>query len=184
MRKNLSEIKEFFNNSFESLLKDNYKDKILEIKRVTKVVKGGKKFKFRALVVSGDCKEKVGLGIGRAEDINIAIEKAILNARKNILFISLTPNKSIPFLINFSNGSCKIMLKPGAQGIGIRAGSSIRTILELSGIKNIIAKRFGSNSLLNNAKTTIMALNLLNKKIELSKKQCYRKKLFYNKYFN
>lgn len=184
IRKNLLEIKQFFSNSFEYLLKDSYKDKILEVKRVTKVVKGGKKFKFRALVVTGDSKEKIGLGIGRAEDINIAIEKAILNARKNILFLSLTPNKSIPFLINYSNGSCNIMLKPGPLGIGIRAGSSIRTILELSGIKNIIAKRFGSNSLLNNAKTTMMALELLNKKIELGKKQCYRKNLFYNKYFN
>lgn len=184
IKKILLKRSEIFNNSFDSLLKDNYKDKILEIKRVTKVVKGGKKFKFRVLVISGDSKEKVGLGIGRAEDTNVAIEKAILNARKNIIFISLTPNKSIPFLINFSYGSCKIMLKPGPLGIGIKAGSSIRTILELSGIKNIITKRFGSDSLLNNAKATIMALNLLNRKIDLGKKQCYRKKLFFNKYFN
>lgn len=67
IRKNLLEIKQFFSNSFEYLLKDNYTDKILEVKRVTKVVKGGKKFKFRALVVTGDSKEKIGLGIGRAD---------------------------------------------------------------------------------------------------------------------
>ncbi len=184
IKQNLLKENEIFNTSFEKFLKDDYKDKIVEIKRVTKVVKGGKKFKFRVVVISGNSKEKVGLGVGRAEDTNVAIEKAILNARKNVIFIPLTSQKSIPYLLNFSYGACKIMLKPASLGIGIKAGTSIRTILELSGIKNIVAKRFGSKNLLNNAKATILALNLLNKKINLGAHQCIRKKIFLNKYFN
>lgn len=175
--KNLINKDIIVNNSFEFFLKDNYTDKIIEIKRVTKVVKGGKKFKFRVIVICGDYNEKVGLGIGKSEDTNIAIEKAILNARKNIIFVPLTLQKSIPFFLKFSSNSCKIILKPALSGIGLKAGSSIRTVLELSGIKNIIAKRFGSNNLLNNAKTTIMALKFLHKKINIKKK-------IFNKYCN
>jgi len=163
------------------LSKIKYEEKIIQVKRVTKVVKGGKKMTFRAVVIIGDTKRKVGVGIGRAEDVNLAIDKAILNAKKNLVSIPLTFVYSVPHVVEVSYGSSKIMLRPAALGTGVIAGSSIRTVLELGGIKNILAKQFGSNSLLNNAKATILALNKLNEKIELGRAQSIRKQIFYNK---
>ena len=164
---------EILNYSFDNFLREEYTDKILEIRRVTKVVKGGKKFSFRAVVATGDLKEKIGVGIGRSEDTNVAIEKGIINARKNIIFVPITEQKSISSFVNINSGSSHIMLKPAKLGTGIKAGSSIRSILELSGIKNIVAKRFGSNNLLNNAKLTLSALKSL-----AIKKNLYKKKVF------
>jgi small subunit ribosomal protein S5 len=158
-----------------------YEEKIIQIKRVTKVVKGGKKMTFRAVVVIGDNKQKVGVGIGRAEDVTLAINKAILNAKKNLVLIPLTFLFSIPHVIQISYGACRIMLRPAAIGTGVIAGGAVRTVLELGGIKNILAKQFGSSNLLNNAKATILALNKLNEKIDLGKVQLIRKQIFYNK---
>ena len=163
------------------LSKIKYEEKIIQVKRVTKVVKGGKKMTFRAVVIIGDTKRKVGVGIGRAEDVNLAIDKAILNAKKNLVSIPLTFVLSVPHVVQVSYGSSKVMLRPAALGTGVIAGGSIRTVLELGGVKNILAKQFGSNSLLNNAKATIIALNTLNEKIELGKSHSIRKQIFYNK---
>ena len=163
------------------LSKIKYEEKIVQIKRVTKVVKGGKKMTFRAVVIIGDNKHKVGVGIGRAEDVVLAIEKAILNGKKNLIDVPLTTKASVPHVIKASFGACKIMLRPAAQGTGVIAGGSIRTVLELAGIKNIVAKQIGSNNILNNAKTTILALTALNNKIELGQYQSIRKNNFYEK---
>jgi small subunit ribosomal protein S5 len=163
------------------LSKIKYEEKVVQVKRVTKVVKGGKKLTFRAVVVLGDKKRKVGVGIGRAEDVNLAINKAILNGKKNLITVPLTIISSIPHVINLSYGASKIMLRPASLGTGVIAGGSIRTVLELAGINNILAKQFGSNNLLNNAKMTLLALKELNEKIELGKSQSLRKKLFYDK---
>jgi len=163
------------------LSKIKYEEKIVQVKRVTKVVKGGKKMTFRAVVIIGDNKRKVGVGIGRAEDVNLAIDKAILNAKKNLVYIPLTFVLSVPHVVEVSYGACKVMLRPAALGTGVIAGGSVRTVLELGGVKNILAKQFGSNSLLNNAKATILALNKLNEKIELGKAQSIRKQIFYTK---
>lgn len=163
------------------LSKIKYDEKIVQIKRVTKVVKGGKKMTFRAIVIIGDNKRKVGVGIGRAEDVNLAIDKAVLNGKKNLITVPMTLKYSIPHVSNAAYGACKIMLRPASQGTGVIAGGSVRTVLELAGIKNILAKQFGSNNILNNAKATILALNSINEKIELGKYQCLRKRLFYEK---
>jgi len=157
------------------------KKKIVQITRVTKVVKGGKKLTFRAVVIIGDNKRKVGVGIGRAEDVNLAIEKAILNGKKNLINVPLTVNLSIPHVMKSGFGACKIMLRPASQGTGVIAGGSVRTVLELAGIKNILAKQFGSSNMLNNAKATILALTNLNEKIELGKSQSSHRQLFYDK---
>lgn len=162
------------------LSKIKYEEKIIQVKRVTKVVKGGKKMTFRVVVIIGDNKRKVGVGIGRAEDVNLAIDKAILNGKKNLITIALTKVFSIPHVMEVSYGACQLMLRPAALGTGVIAGGSIRTVLELGGIKNIVAKQFGSKSLLNNAKATILALIKLNEKIELGKSQSIRKQIFYN----
>jgi small subunit ribosomal protein S5 len=158
-----------------------YQEKVVQVKRVTKVVKGGKKLTFRAVVIIGDNKRKVGVGIGRAEDVNLAIDKAILNGKKNLITVPLTTSFSVPHVIEASYGASKIMLRPASLGTGVIAGGSVRTVLELAGINNILVKQFGSNNILNNAKLTILALTQLNEKIELGKFQCLRKKRFYDK---
>lgn len=163
------------------LSKIKYEEKIIQIKRVTKVVKGGKKLTFRAVVIIGDNKRKVGVGVGRADDINMAIDKAILHGKKNLINVPLTLKYSVPHVVKASFGACNIMLRPASQGTGVIAGGSIRTVLELAGIRNIFAKQFGSSNILNNAKTTILALNLLNEKVELGKYQSSRKEVFYDK---
>jgi small subunit ribosomal protein S5 len=163
------------------LSKIKYEEKIVQIKRVTKVVKGGKKMTFRAIVIIGDNKRKVGVGVGRADDVNLAIDKAVLNGKKNLINVPLTIKDSVPHVIHSSYGACSIMLRPASLGTGVIAGGSVRTVLELAGIKNILAKQFGSNNILNNAKATIVALTALNEKIELGKYQCTRKQIFYEK---
>jgi small subunit ribosomal protein S5 len=163
------------------LSKKKYEEKIVQIKRVTKVVKGGKKMTFRAVVIIGDTKRKVGVGIGRADDVNLAIDKAVLNGKKNLINVPLTLKYSLPHVVNASYGACKIMLRPAALGTGVIAGGSVRTVLELAGIKNILAKQFGSSNILNNAKATILALTNLNEKIELGKYQSSHKRIFYDK---
>ena len=163
------------------LSKIKYEEKIVQIKRVTKVVTGGKKMTFRAIVIIGDNKRKVGVGIGRADDVNLAIDKAILNGKKNLITIPLTLKSSVPHVIRASYGACSIMLRPAAQGTGVIAGGSVKTVLELAGIKNILAKQFGSSNILNNAKATILALIYLNEKIELGKSQSIGRKNFYEK---
>jgi len=163
------------------LSKIKYEEKIVQIKRVTKVVKGGKKMTFRAVVIIGDNKRKVGVGIGRAEDVNLAIDKAVLNGKKNLINIPLTLKFSIPHVVNADYGACSLMLRPASLGTGVIAGGSIRTVLELGGIKNILAKQFGASNILNNAKATILALTSLNEKVELGMYQSTRKQLFYDK---
>lgn len=163
------------------LSKIKYEEKVIQVKRVTKVVKGGKKMTFRAVVIIGDNKSKVGVGVGRADDVNMAIDKAILSGKKNLINVPLTLKDSVPHVIKASYGACQIMLRPASQGTGVIAGGSIRTVLELAGIKNILAKQFGSSNILNNAKTTILALTLLNEKVELGKYQSLRKQVFYAK---
>lgn len=161
--------------------KAKYEEKIVQIKRVTKVVKGGKKMTFRAIVIIGDNLRKVGVGVGRADDVNLAIDKAVLHGKKNLISVPLTYNSSIPHVIESSFGACKIMIRPAAEGSGIIAGGSIKTVLELAGFKNLLAKQFGSKNILNNAKATIIALNKLNDKVELGRFQSLRMRTFYNK---
>lgn len=163
------------------LSKITFEEKIVQVKRVTKVVKGGKKLTFRAVVIIGDTKRKVGVGIGRADDVNLAIEKAIINGKKNIINVPLTLNYSIPHVVKANYGACSIMLRPSSTGTGVIAGGSVRTVLELAGFQNILAKQFGSSNILNNAKATILALNFLNEKVELGKYQSMRKQVFYEK---
>ena len=163
------------------LSKIQYEEKIVQVKRVTKVTTGGKKMTFRAIVIIGDNKQKVGVGIGRAEDVNLAIDKAILNGKKNLITVPLTLKESVPHVMNASYGACKIMLRPATLGTGVIAGGSVKTVLELGGVKNVLAKQFGSNNILNNAKATILALIALSEKVELGKTQSSRKRNFYDK---
>jgi small subunit ribosomal protein S5 len=139
-------------------LKNVLLNRVVSIERVTKVGKGGKKKSFRAVVVVGDEEGKVGVGVGKAVDVISAIRKGERNGIKNLISIPLTRSNSIPHPTNGKFGAAKIILVPSASGSGVIAGSSIRTVLELAGIKNILSKQLGSNNLLNNAKATIKGL--------------------------
>jgi small subunit ribosomal protein S5 len=136
-------------------------ERVVSIERVTKVVKGGKKMSFRAIVVIGNEQGKVGVGVGKATDVLTAVRKGVTDGKKNLITVPLTSSNSIPHQINGRFGAAKLILRPSAPGSGVIAGSSIRTVLELAGVKNILAKQLGSNNLLNNARATINGLSNL-----------------------
>lgn len=139
----------------------NWEEKVVQLRRVTKVVKGGKKLSFRAILVVGNEKGKIGVGIGKASDVIGAVKKGVADAKKHIINIPLTKDNSIPHPIHGRSGAAKIMLKPSATGSGVIAGGSTRIVLELAGIKNILAKQLGSKNALNNARAALNALSNL-----------------------
>lgn len=141
--------------------KSEWSERVVSIQRVTKVVKGGKKMSFRAVIVVGNEQGKVGVGVGKAGDVITAVRKGVNDGKKNIISIPLTSSNSIPHPTNGRFGAAKLILRPSAPGSGVIAGSSIRTVLELAGIKNILSKQLGSNNLLNNARATINGLSAL-----------------------
>jgi small subunit ribosomal protein S5 len=149
---------------------EKFIERLIKISRVTKVTKGGKKLSFRAVVVIGNENGKVGVGVGKAEDVVNAFKKAKTNARKNLIQIPLTKSLTIPHPIIGDVSACKIILKPGVEGSGVMAGGAVRTVLEVAGIKNIIAKQLGSDNLLNNARATIVALESLITKLEVERR--------------
>ena len=140
------------------LSKLKYNERIVQVKRVTKVVKGGKKMTFRAVVIIGDTRQKVGVGVGRADDVNLAIDKAILNAKKNLIVLPLTTNSSIPHVVQVKYGSCSVMLRPAAEGTGVIAGGAVRAVLESVGIQDVLSKSQGSSNPHNVVKATFNAL--------------------------
>jgi len=141
--------------------KSEWSERVVAIQRVTKVVKGGKKMSFRAVIVVGNEQGKVGVGVGKAGDVITAVRKGVTDGKKNIISIPLTSSNSIPHPTNGRFGAAKLVLRPSAPGPGVIAGSSIRTVLELAGIKNILSKQLGSKNLLNNARATINGLSSL-----------------------
>lgn len=141
--------------------KPEWLERVVSIQRVTKVVKGGKKMSFRAVVVIGNEQGKVGVGVGKASDVITAVRKAVTDGKKNVISVPLTSADSIPHPVDARFGAAKLVLRPSAPGSGVIAGSSIRTVLELAGIKNILSKQLGSNNLLNNARATINGLAAL-----------------------
>jgi small subunit ribosomal protein S5 len=143
-----------------------FSEKVVQIKRVTKVVKGGKKMSFRALVVVGDKAGRVGLGIGKANVVPNAVQKATFSAKKNLVIIPLS-GSTIPFEAIGDFGSSKVFLRPAKIGRGVIAGGSVRIVLESAGIKDIVAKTHGSTNAINSAKAAINALLLIKRKKDL-----------------
>merc|ERR1711871_783684 len=130
---------------------------------------GGKKMSFRAIVVVGN--EKGQVGVGKAGDVIGAVRKGVSDGKKNLVRVPLTPNNSIPTLSNGRDGAASVLIRPAAPGTGVIAGGSIRTVLELAGIKNVLAKRLGSKTPLNNARAAMVALDSLRTHKETAKER-------------
>jgi small subunit ribosomal protein S5 len=153
---NVRNIKNNENNDFK---KKEFVDCVVEIKRVTKVTKGGKTFKFSAFVVSGDGNGKIGMGKGVGKDISVAVAKATLRARK-FLFAVAKKDTTIPFKVYGKHGASNVMLEPAYKGSGLIAGGSMRFVLKAAGIEDIVAKSIGtSRSGANLVKATLNALS-------------------------
>jgi small subunit ribosomal protein S5 len=137
-----------------------WEEKIIQVRRVTKVVKGGKKLSFRAVVVVGNHKGQVGIGVGKAAEVIGAIQKGVVDAKKSLVNVPLV-GSTVPHKIIGTQGSSRIMLIPAAKGTGIIAGGAARSILELSGVGDVMSKALGSRSPLNVARATIDGLKRL-----------------------
>lgn len=149
----------------------NLQERVIQIRRVSKVVKGGKKLSFRAVVVVGNEKGQVGVGVGKASDVIGAVRKGVADGRKQLIEISLTKTNSITHVSKGIAGGAKVMIRPAAPGTGVIAGGAVRTVLELAGVKNILAKQLGSDNPLNNARATIDALEQIRSFSEVSQER-------------
>ena len=140
--------------------KSDLEEKVICINRVTKVVKGGRQFRFAATVVVGNRKGKVGIGLGKAKEMPDAVKKATQQASKNLINVELIDNRTISHEIIVKEGAVRVMLKPAKEGTGVKAGGPVRDILELAGVKDVLSKSLGSSTKVNMARATLNALKL------------------------
>lgn len=141
----------------ESIKTDGYQEKLVSVTRTAKVVKGGRVFGFAVLVVVGDGKGKIGYGRGKAREVPIAIQKAMDQAKKNMIYVPLA-GKTIHHEITWNYGASKVFMKPAREGTGIIAGGAMRAVLEVLGVHNILAKSIGSTNPSNIVRATVGAL--------------------------
>lgn len=154
-----------FNMAYDKHIEEvkEFEEVVINIDRVSRVVKGGRRFRFKALVVIGDGKKRVGIGVSKGADVQAAIAKATAVAKKSIVEIPIY-NNSIPHEITAKLGGAKVLMMPAAPGTGIIAGGTIRSILNVTGIKNVLSKSLGSSNKVNTAYATIEALTTLRAK--------------------
>jgi len=137
---------------------NEFEQKLLEVNRVTRVVAGGRRFSFQAIVVVGDRQGQVGVGVAKGADVSSAVEKAGKAAKKNLIKVPIVKG-TIPYEVEAKYGAARVLLKPGLRGKGLVAGGPVRVVCELAGIEDITAKILGrTNNKLNNARATIKAL--------------------------
>ncbi len=136
---------------------DEFSNRLIAVNRVTKVVKGGRNMRFSALVVVGDGKGQVGLGMGKAAEVPIAIEKAIAQAKRNLVSVPMV-GTTIPHIVHGTFGRGNVLMMPAPDGTGVIAGGPVRAVLEVAGIKNIRTKSHGTNNPINCAKAALQGL--------------------------
>lgn len=145
---------------FSEPRKKEYNETVISVNRVTKVTKGGRRLRFAATVAVGDGKGKIGLGTGKANEVQDAIKKAVQDATNNIIRLTLVEDRTVSHDAIGTSGAAKVLLKPAKAGTGIIAGGSVRAILELAGVKDISSKSLGSNTKINTARATMDALQM------------------------
>jgi len=157
-----------------------FDERILQISRVSRVAKGGRRIRFRALIVIGDKKGRVGMGIGKSAEVQGAVAKATSQAKKNLITVPII-NGTIPHEVLSKSGAAIVLLKPASEGTSMVAGGAVRSVVELAGISDILAKIMGSRSMVNNVRATLKALNSFNpdivEKLKLINEKSVRKEL-------
>lgn len=141
----------------QSTKSDGLQEKLVAVTRTAKVVKGGRDFRFAAIVVVGDGNGKIGIGRGKSREVPVAIQKAMEHARKNMVYIPLS-GKTIPHETFCKYGASKVFMKPASEGTGIIAGGAMRAVFEVLGVQNVLAKSLGSTNPVNAVRATIKAL--------------------------
>lgn len=146
------------NNQNQPKERSEFEEVVVQIDRVTRVVKGGRRLRFRALVVVGDKKGRVGAGVAKDHEVQGAVQKAVLAAKKSMITVPLTESGSIPYEITEKYGASQVLLKPASVGTSVIAGGGVRSVVILAGIDNILSKSIGSNNKMNVVMATINGL--------------------------
>jgi small subunit ribosomal protein S5 len=149
---------------------DEYIEKLVAVNRVAKVVKGGRQFGFTALTVVGDGRGKVGIGYGKAREVPVAIQKAMQAARKNLATVSLKRD-TLHYAVNGRHGTSRVYMQPAADGTGLIAGGGMRAVFECAGVRNVLAKSYGSRNPINVVRATMNALTSLQSPDEIAAKR-------------
>lgn len=137
----------------------DFEELLLEVRKVTRVTTWGRQMSFRAIIVVGNKKGKIGLGLAKGPDVSTAVQKASREAYKNLFVVPITNANTVPYLLEMKYKSSRVRLLPASSGTGLKAGASVRAVLSLAGYENILSKRLGSTNKLNNALATIKALS-------------------------
>jgi small subunit ribosomal protein S5 len=156
------------NNPREGQEAREFDQKLVEVKRVTRVTGGGKRMRFRALIVIGDHKGKIGIGLRKGMDVTEAINKAVNAAKKSMIVVPIV-NDTIPHQVNIKYKSSKLLMIPARPGTGVIAGGAVRSVLDMAGVKNVISKMIGSNNKTNNVRAAFEAFKMMRSKEEILK---------------
>lgn len=149
---------------------DNLQEKLIGVNRVAKVVKGGRQFGFAALTVVGDGDGRIGIGQGKAREVPVAVQKAMDDARRNLVKVHLT-NGTLHYRTEGRHGAAKVVMRPASEGTGIIAGGAMRAVFEVVGVRNVLAKCIGSSNPINVVRATIKALQSINNPAEMAAKR-------------
>jgi small subunit ribosomal protein S5 len=149
---------------------DEYLEKLVAVNRTSKTVKGGRQFGFTALTVVGDGAGRVGFGFGKAREVPVAISKAMAAARKNMVNVSLK-NETLHYSVKGSHGATRVLMQPASDGTGVIAGGGMRAVLECAGVRNVLAKSYGSRNAINVVRATVKALAAVRSPEEIAAKR-------------